>query len=162
MGPTWVLSAPDGPHVGPMNLAFRNITSHVMWPVTSLHIIHPMVSFSTHNHKFIIISTWDQHYPVRVQFAWGQLGSHLGVPLIITGEITQLLGWWHWGIRMPIMIISFTKICSSLFWILLFHIRLIALYHILILVSTAIHSKHCIHFVSLNYCPIMIMWLWLT
>ena len=21
MGPTWVLSAPDGPHVGPMNLA---------------------------------------------------------------------------------------------------------------------------------------------
>ena len=23
MGPTWVLSAPDGPHVGPMNLSFR-------------------------------------------------------------------------------------------------------------------------------------------
>ena len=23
MGPTWVLSAPDGPHVGPMNLATR-------------------------------------------------------------------------------------------------------------------------------------------
>ena len=23
MGPTWVLSAPDGPHVGPMNHAFR-------------------------------------------------------------------------------------------------------------------------------------------
>ena len=28
MGPTWVLSAPDGPHVGPMNLAIRVITSH--------------------------------------------------------------------------------------------------------------------------------------
>ena len=25
MGPTWVLSAPDGPHVGPMNLAIRNL-----------------------------------------------------------------------------------------------------------------------------------------
>ena len=24
MGPTWVLSAPDGPHVGPMNLAIRD------------------------------------------------------------------------------------------------------------------------------------------
>ena len=24
MGPTWVLSAPDGPHVGPMNLAMRD------------------------------------------------------------------------------------------------------------------------------------------
>ena len=23
MGPTWVLSAPDGPYVGPMNLAIR-------------------------------------------------------------------------------------------------------------------------------------------
>ena len=26
MGPTWVLSAPDGPHVGPMNLAIRDHT----------------------------------------------------------------------------------------------------------------------------------------
>ena len=25
MGPTWVLVAPDGPHVGPMNLAVRDI-----------------------------------------------------------------------------------------------------------------------------------------
>ena len=25
MGPTWVLSAPDGPHVGPMNFAIREI-----------------------------------------------------------------------------------------------------------------------------------------
>ena len=24
MGPTWVLSAPDGPDVGPMNLAIRD------------------------------------------------------------------------------------------------------------------------------------------
>ena len=26
MGPTWVLSAPDGPHVCPMNLAIRDVT----------------------------------------------------------------------------------------------------------------------------------------
>ena len=25
MGPTWVLSAPDGPHAGPMNLAIRDL-----------------------------------------------------------------------------------------------------------------------------------------
>ena len=25
VGPTWVLSAPDGPHVGPMNLAIRGV-----------------------------------------------------------------------------------------------------------------------------------------
>ena len=28
MGPTWVLSAPDGPHVGPMNLAIREWIPH--------------------------------------------------------------------------------------------------------------------------------------
>ena len=27
MGPAWVLSAPDGPHVGPMNLAIRVVTT---------------------------------------------------------------------------------------------------------------------------------------
>ena len=27
MGPTWVLSAPGGPHVGPMNLPIRVINS---------------------------------------------------------------------------------------------------------------------------------------
>ena len=29
MGPTWVLSAPDGPHVGPMNLAIRDSLLHM-------------------------------------------------------------------------------------------------------------------------------------
>ena len=27
MGPTWVLSAPDGPHVGPMNVAMRGLSA---------------------------------------------------------------------------------------------------------------------------------------
>ena len=35
MGPTWVLSAPDGPHVGPMNLVTRDVvlctTMHTMY-----------------------------------------------------------------------------------------------------------------------------------
>ena len=31
MGPTWVLSAPGGPHVGPMNLAIRDL----IWDMTS-------------------------------------------------------------------------------------------------------------------------------
>ena len=29
MGPTWVLSAPDGPHVGPMNLAIKDAMTFV-------------------------------------------------------------------------------------------------------------------------------------
>ena len=31
MGPTWVLSAPDGPHVGPMNLAIGG--DYPLWNV---------------------------------------------------------------------------------------------------------------------------------
>ena len=32
MGPTWVLSAPDGPHVGPMNLAITDVVAYsVAW-----------------------------------------------------------------------------------------------------------------------------------
>ena len=30
MGPTWVLSAPDGPDVGPMNLAIRDDAGYVI------------------------------------------------------------------------------------------------------------------------------------
>ena len=35
MGPTWVLSAPDGPHVSPTNLAIKVTTSPIHW--TSTH-----------------------------------------------------------------------------------------------------------------------------
>ena len=31
MGPTWVLSAPDGPHVGPMNFAIRETAVDFGW-----------------------------------------------------------------------------------------------------------------------------------
>ena len=33
MGPTWVLSVPDGPHVGPMNLAIRVVFIIVMYEI---------------------------------------------------------------------------------------------------------------------------------
>ena len=35
MGPTWVLSAPDGPHVGPINLAIREclVICMSLWPL---------------------------------------------------------------------------------------------------------------------------------
>ena len=41
MGPTWVLSAPDGPHVGPINLAIRAAFGHEMTccrQAASLHL----------------------------------------------------------------------------------------------------------------------------
>ena len=38
MGPTWVLSAPDGPHVGPMNLAIRVVAQLVIAGLLSRHV----------------------------------------------------------------------------------------------------------------------------
>ena len=40
MGPTWVLSAPDGPHVGPMNLAIRDPIIHMS------HSLYALAMFS--------------------------------------------------------------------------------------------------------------------
>ena len=60
MGPTWVLSAPDGTHVGPMNLAIRVVktdhyqttTTHLKAPIACLYFIifghHP-----SHNYKVL-------------------------------------------------------------------------------------------------------------
>ena len=47
MGPTWVLSAPGGPHVGPMNLAIRDtsMSGHWQWALTR---------FILYKDKFII------------------------------------------------------------------------------------------------------------
>ena len=40
MGPTWVLSAPDGPHVAPMNLAIRVIReSELFWLLNWDHLV---------------------------------------------------------------------------------------------------------------------------
>ena len=38
MGPTWVLSAPDGPHVGPMNLAIRGVASILYKMIGTSHM----------------------------------------------------------------------------------------------------------------------------
>ena len=38
MGPTWVLAAPGGPHVGPMNLAIRgNLWADILYCTTIQH-----------------------------------------------------------------------------------------------------------------------------
>ena len=49
MGPTWVLSAPDGPHVGPMNLAIRDVTA-----TTDTEAVHAsrQTEWDGHEHGF--------------------------------------------------------------------------------------------------------------
>ena len=50
MGPTWVLSAPDGPHVGPMNLAIResNLNNRISNNLQMPHLASNLL-FQTNN-----------------------------------------------------------------------------------------------------------------
>ena len=40
MAPTWVLSAPDGPHVGHMNLAIRDGKATTLFVVSRRYVMH--------------------------------------------------------------------------------------------------------------------------
>ena len=44
MGPTWVLSAPGGPHLGPMNLAIREPMNHG-WCLCFAEVFYHMILF---------------------------------------------------------------------------------------------------------------------
>ena len=55
MGPTWVLSAPDGPHVGPMNLAVRDIHDITMISIGNM----PGVGFSVQMSVMWTDLIWD-------------------------------------------------------------------------------------------------------
>ena len=46
MGPTWVLSAPDGPHVGPMNLAIREGMDQLCHNKLIDVTVYPFLNFS--------------------------------------------------------------------------------------------------------------------
>ena len=52
MGPTWVLSAQDGPHVGPMNLAIRDVTMETKVTEYTLRIMHTV-------HALLCLSWFD-------------------------------------------------------------------------------------------------------
>ena len=57
MEPTWVLSAPGGPHVGPMNLAIREA---ITWTLLTLFTDTYM-----HYSAWIDVLTWsDQSYSI--------------------------------------------------------------------------------------------------
>ena len=81
MGPTWVLSAPDWPHVGPMNLAIRVSLIWVWkWLILRLHLHLPRTTDLTHwgRDKMAFISQTTlsnafsliKMYEFRLRFHW--------------------------------------------------------------------------------------------
>ena len=63
MGPNRVLSAPDGPHVGPMNLAIRDVSACDA-------TIRPVSSF------YIIVCTESSHRIYKQNMSFWQIFSH--------------------------------------------------------------------------------------
>ena len=61
MGPTWGLSAPDGPHVGPMNLAIRVYTIQKM---LSAHIVDlsDMIALRGISFFLLLLRLWPAIY----------------------------------------------------------------------------------------------------
>ena len=64
MGPTWVLSAPDGPHIGPMNLAIRDAVAHTG---SEDWCFHQAFLYSTDIFLHTIIKHCSVNYAIRTE-----------------------------------------------------------------------------------------------
>ena len=68
MGPTWVLSAPDGPHIGPMNLAVRDFSichSYSSVLICSMQLPNISEVIMTYSVKFNRQQTTTKHDKAR-------------------------------------------------------------------------------------------------
>ena len=93
MGPTWVLSAPDGPHVGPMNLAICDAVAILDFREMSWYIAQNFLQ--NHWFKFNFKFEW---WPNRLYIVNNMPGD--GLVLLLH----QQANWWpdSWlAIRIP-------------------------------------------------------------
>ena len=81
MGPTWVLSAPDEPHVGPMNLAI-SVSPQLSWLLYNPPSQQPLTQVYWHYNTYLQLSFF---HPPGTQFA-----SVLAI-LIVLGRPTGRL-----------------------------------------------------------------------
>ena len=95
MGPTWVLSAPDGPHIGPMNIAVKELKLYsgnpgvyrgmdsrrdsrtARWKrwiqyTSSLTSLGEGIMITTKHNKARTMSTILGMYFMRIQYLWVQ------------------------------------------------------------------------------------------
>ena len=107
MGPTWVLLAPDGPHVGPRNLAIRgyinlkyavpNVTTRVYVYVYIYVYIYTELIYGTKTSMFSILWQHAMHYIVEITQKLSMTGPLWGestVKFIVIGFPTTEPHWW--------------------------------------------------------------------
>ena len=107
MGPTWVLSAPDGPHVGLMKLAIRGRLQHEEYFISA-----SMLSWKTAFSKYKIIFTilervkaesmvnGSKLYSDRVKTIWETTKSVYDTHNIKISDMLLLKNYFHMWITM--------------------------------------------------------------
>ena len=94
MGPTWVLSAPDGPHVGPMNLAIREYISYLLWHLSVM--VNDLIIVKLLAKEFGL-TAWGMLYwvyiinPLRAKFFRGNINMYLHFMSFLHIDLTQVL-----------------------------------------------------------------------
>ena len=113
MGPTWVLSAPDGPHVGPMNLTirvgasvsrdclflvpctYRNMSWRLLKP--ELHIYIHIYDLTTKIHHWVDFVEWYfGRIDLTLEFVTCIFPLHNKFMLYVYWRSPSLLHW-HWS-----------------------------------------------------------------
>ena len=72
MGPTWVLSAPEGPHVGPMNLAIRDVIGCLFNQIHTVAMADANVVMVTETLGVLISLRWEAATEARLTH-WGRV-----------------------------------------------------------------------------------------
>ena len=135
MGPNWVLSAPDGPNVGPMNLAIREHIVHHCQSVRAIHLswipltivdalmlmlhhcaVNPLRPRRNRRHfaddifKCILLNEYELIW-IKISLKFIPKGPINNIPALV-----QIMAWRRPGnkpLSEPMMIISLTHICVT-------------------------------------------------
>ena len=83
MGPTWVLSAPDGPHVGPMNLAIRGCMNYRPRNMLMVSAVGSQVRFQMH---------WQiSHTRSYVQGNWSEMAYSVMITYLLRQNLDVMI-----------------------------------------------------------------------
>ena len=92
MGPTWILSAPDGPHNGPMNLAIRD--DRHLYRIMTVSLIPCRDWRRRYNFMNIVFKliTHNSSLSTRYIIAFGQIPGNLTDEM---SALVQVMAWGH-------------------------------------------------------------------
>ena len=95
LGLTWVLSAPDGPHVGPMSLAIRVALTPQSTAVPAEMIMPRWAMISLHKEQMIRKSLQCHDFTMTFDYIDGS--THVFVAILMVVLMRLWLYWWRYS-----------------------------------------------------------------